>query len=262
MKEKIGLIVSKIKHETEGLDKKVVTVFLSVALLQTISFYFSSAKFFRTLFYLELFDNPYFSFYQYLYWFNGDFITLFVLPVLIIKLLLKERLSTYGMKTGQWRKGLKWTIVFSLTMIVIIWFASALPSFVGYYPQLSLAKNDWKIFFVFEAALLLYLVAWEFFWRGFMLFGLEERFGIYAIFIQMVPFVIMHNGKPLMETLGAIAGGLLLGMLALRTRSFIYCVLVHFCVIFSIDFFAILRYKAGNTGVGIFSFIEVVRQLL
>jgi membrane protease YdiL (CAAX protease family) len=261
MKKEIAATISKFRNETESLDKKVVIIFISIALLQTISFYFSSARFFRQFFYLDYFDSPYFSFYQYLYWFNGDFITLFVLPCLIIKLVLKEKIQSYGVRAGKYRKGLKWTLLFSAVMVVVVWFASALPSFTSYYPQLSMAKDDWKIFVVFEAVLFIYLFAWEFFWRGFMLFGLEEKFGLYAIFIQMVPFVIMHNGKPLMETLGAIIGGLLLGVLALKTRSFIYCVLVHFCVIFSIDFIAILRYKANNNGIGIISFVEVIRHL-
>jgi hypothetical protein len=56
------------------------------------------------------------------------------------------------------------------------------------------------------------------------LFGLKEKFGFYAVLIQMIPFVILHNGKPELETFGAIAGGIALGILALRTKSFYYCV--------------------------------------
>ena len=94
-----------------------------------------------------------------------------------------------------------------------------------------------------------------------MLFGLEEKFGYYAIFIQMIPFLILHNGKPVLEAFGAIIAGLALGVLAYRTRSIFYCVFTHACVMFSIDFISILRYRADNYGVGFYSLIHVFKQI-
>jgi uncharacterized protein len=81
------------------------------------------------------------------------------------------------------------------------------------YPHLPAARDSWNIFFIYESGMLLYMFAWEFIWRGFMLFGLKEKFGYYAVLIQMIPFVILHNGKPELETFGAIAGGIALGFL-------------------------------------------------
>ena len=105
------------------------------------------------------------------------------------------------------------------------------------------------------------MFAWEFVWRGFLLFGLEEKFGYYAVLIQMIPFVILHNGKPYMETFGAIIGGIALGILAFRTRSFLYCVIVHIGVMFTIDLFSVLRYRAADFGIGINSFINIIREI-
>lgn len=77
-----------------------------------------------------------------------------------------------------------------------------------------------------------------------MLFGLEKKFGYYAVLIQMIPFVILHNGKPDIETFSSIIGGIALGILALRTRSFIYGVFVHFAIMLFIDLFSTLRTRA------------------
>ncbi|MCB9250428.1 MAG: CPBP family intramembrane metalloprotease [Ignavibacteriales bacterium] len=97
------------------------------------------------------------------------------------------------------------------------------------------SKDDLLIFIIYELLLLLFLFSWEFIFRGFILFGLEKRFGLYAIFIQMIPFVILHNGKPFLETFASIFGGLFLGYLALRTRSILYGFLIHGVILIALD---------------------------
>lgn len=104
------------------------------------------------------------------------------------------------------------------------------------------------------------MFAWEFIWRGFMLFGLEKKFCYYSVLIQMIPFVILHNGKPFLETFGAIFGGIALGILALRTRSFYYCVIIHIGVMYSIDVISSLRFRADDYGIGITSLINIIKQ--
>ena len=37
-----------------------------------------------------------------------------------------------------------------------------------------------------------YLLAWEFIFRGFLLFGLKEKLGETSILVQMVPFVLLE----------------------------------------------------------------------
>jgi membrane protease YdiL (CAAX protease family) len=105
------------------------------------------------------------------------------------------------------------------------------------------------------------MLAWEFVWRGFMLFGLYEKFGFYSIFIQMIPFVILHNGKPMLETFGSILAGLALGVLALRTKSIFYCVIAHMSVMFSIDLISTLRYRANDFGIGFSSLMNIIKNL-
>lgn len=94
-----------------------------------------------------------------------------------------------------------------------------------------------------------------------MLFGLEKKFGYYSVLFQMIPFVILHNGKPFLETFGSIFGGIALGVLALRTRSFYYCVIIHIGVMISMDFISSLRYRANDYGIGINSIINLVNYL-
>lgn len=231
------------------LDKKVVIVFLAVAVLQTVSWYYTSRKYFRANFYYQYFSgDELIKLYEYLFWFIGDLFTLFILPIFIIKIFLKEKITDYGLKFGDYKIGMSVTILSIIIMLPILWFVSASPEFAAKYPHLQMAKNDWMIFLVYEMGMFAYLFAWEFIWRGFMLFGLEAKFGYYAIFIQMIPFVILHNGKPELETFSAIIGAIILGVVALRTRSFLYGVFIHFAIMLGIDLFSTIRSSSEQIG--------------
>lgn len=245
-----------------GLDKKVIYIFISVALLQTFSFYFTSRRFFRQNFFQYFQSDSNVFLIEYIYWFIGDFISYFIIPLLIIKFLFKEKIRDYGISFGDYKAGIKITIIFLIIMLPLIWIASSLPEFNKTYPHLSSAKYSWKIFLFFETGMLIYMFSWEFIWRGFMLFGLKDKFGYYAVLIQMIPFLILHNGKPAPETFGAIIAGIALGILALRTNSILYCVLTHMSVMFSIDLISVLRFKAGDYDIGINSIINIISAII
>ncbi len=253
--------LTSLKNHTKTLDRKVVVIFLSVAVLQTISWYITSRKFFRVYLFEQYQFHSQVYLIEYLYWFIGDFITFFIFPVLIIRLFLKEKLSNYGLRIGDYKVGLKITLVFILIMLPLLWFASSSDAFANVYPHLTSAKQSWQIFLIYELGLLIYMIAWEFVWRGYMLFGLYEKFGLYSLFIQMIPFVILHNGKPMLETFGSILAGLALGILALRTKSIFYCVLAHMSVMFSIDFISTLRYRTNDFGIGFSSLMNIIKTL-
>lgn len=253
--------IKKLLNAFKELDKKVLTVFLSIPILTTISWYYTSRRFFRRNFAESFYDVPSAGLYEFIYWFLGDFLVYFIIPILIILFILKKPLRGFGLQFGDHKTGLKYSGIFAAFMIPLIWFVSSDASFKAAYPHLALAKQSWNIFLIYEAGMLLYMFAWEFIWRGFTLFGLEEKFGIWAIFIQLIPFVILHNGKPPLETFSSILGGIALALLALRTRSFIYCVIVHFSVIFSIDFISTLRFQANDYGIGISSLLNALSQL-
>jgi membrane protease YdiL (CAAX protease family) len=243
------------------LDKNVVIIFVSIAILQTISWYITSRRFFRNNL-AQYFPNTELrKIYEFAYWFIGDFITYFIIPLLIIIFIFRKRLSQFGLQRGDYRFGLTVSVLFIGIMLPVIWYFSGSQDFIIQYPHLSLARSDWRIFIVYEIGILLYLFAWEFIWRGFTLFGLYDKFGIYAIFIQMIPFVILHNGKPFMETFGAIAGGIILGYFALRTKSIYYCIITHAGVMFMIDLIAALRFRASEYGTGVSSIIKIINEL-
>ena len=65
--------------------------------------------------------------------------------------------------------------------------------------------------------------------------------GAGAIFVMAVPYCMIHYGKPYLEAHGAIVAGIVLGSLAMRTRSIYSGFLVHITVAFSMDFLSLWR---------------------
>jgi hypothetical protein len=85
------------------------------------------------------------------------------------------------------------------------------------------------------------MTGWEFLWRGFSLFLLYPKHKLSALFFLMIPFITLHFGKPLTETIGSLFAALILSLIALYSRSFIYPVLIHTAVMLSISIFSIIR---------------------
>ncbi len=93
-----------------------------------------------------------------------------------------------------------------------------------YLPPVA-TLGDWAFLI---GTLTLYMFCWEWFFRGFALFGAAQGLGfIPAIAIQAALFGLAHFGKPPVEMGSAFAGGLVLGILAWREKSFFPAFLIH-----------------------------------
>lgn len=160
-------------------------------------------------------------------WFGLNFVCLFIVPALITKLVLKRSLADVGLRGGDWREQAKYFALFGGVTIPAILIASRLGDFRGYYGQYIWARTDIPLLTVFMLGWGVYFFAWEFFFRGFLLQMLGERFGVAAIVLQTMPFVMMHFAKPELESIAAIIAGMALGWWAWRTRSFIGAWLLH-----------------------------------
>jgi membrane protease YdiL (CAAX protease family) len=155
-------------------------------------------------------------------WLSLDMVLLYLLvPLLIILVFWRENPASYGIRLGNWRLGLLFTLGGIVLMTPILWFLARTSSFSSYYGGLA---QPWGWLALDNAA---HLFSWEFFFRGFMLFGLAQRYGDDAIFLQAIPFAIAHFGKPEVETLSTIFGGAAFGYVARKTDSMLYPFLIH-----------------------------------
>ena len=74
---------------------------------------------------------------------------------------------------------------------------------------------------------IVYLFAWEFLFRGFLLFGLKEKLKESSILIQMIPFVLLHFEKPGIEAISTIIMGIYLGYIVYRGNSYWPAFIIH-----------------------------------
>lgn len=227
------------KTYLEGWERDTTVILLSSSLLLTLHRNFSRTRIFRTHF-AEYFGNSLLSeSYPYFYWFLTTAVTLFLIPVIVGLIGTKMPLRNYGIRFGNMKVGLIVTIGAILLMVpVVILAANLYPAFLDKYPFSKVVASSWKAFLLYQLAYGVYMFSWEFFFRGYMLFGLEKRFGNYSILIQTIPFAVMHFSKPFPEALGSIIAGVLLGVLAFETRSFIYGAAIHWFVAMTMDIIA------------------------
>ena len=135
-----------------------------------------------------------------------------IVPMLFIVLVFRESPLDYGFTLGDWRAGLAITLGGAALMTPVIWFLAKLdPSAQSYYQGMT-ADLPWNTFFQ--------IFGWEFLFRGWILFGYARKFGPDALWLQAVPFALLHIGKPEIETSPPfLAGSPLAGSPIARARS-------------------------------------------
>jgi membrane protease YdiL (CAAX protease family) len=148
---------------------------------------------------------------------------------------LKEQKSNawnYGWKFRPARQHLKTAFLLGGVMAIAMMVFRFLPAGReaaayyknDYFPPMS-GPGDYALL---GATLLLYMFCWEFFFRGFLLFGMAQGFGpVVAIGLQAALFGAAHWGKPPIETIGAFAGGVILGTICWREKSFVPAFYIH-----------------------------------
>ena len=184
------------------------------------------------------------------------------LPLVTILLFLRQEPSQFGMTRGDRRLGLKWALIAWIFMVLVLAVVVSLPSLRPQFQQqylfgrlsrplegvgapfTSLTNHvNLKALLFYELAMGFYMFCWEFFFRGFLLFGLQKsRLGAWgAMMVQALLFALLHwsyvqgASKPPVEVLSALPGGIILGILALRTRSFLYGFLAHWAISLTLD---------------------------
>lgn len=225
----------------QGEERESLLILFIVPILLTIWVYFGKQADFNQLF--KGFQNRwnqdlYSTIFEYL----TAFLLMFWIPFFIVKIVFKKRLRDFGFKTGDTRYGIPFVAITLPFLLWAMYVASSNAEIQQAYPLAKSSMGRLNLFLIVECFYLIYYVGWEFLFRGFMLFGLEKRYGaISAILIQTIPSAIVHIGKPASESFGAIFAGLVFGYLAIRTRSILYPFILHAAVGIGTDVFVMIR---------------------
>jgi len=192
-------------------------------------------------------DSQFYRLIQYGWWAGWRVLGYFLVPALIVKLWFRENLRDYGLRTQgfsehAWIYGLFYCVV--LVCVVVVSFTS---EFSSYYPFYKQANRSWLDYGIWELLYAAQFFSLEFFFRGFWLKACKSAMGSQAIFAAVVPYCMIHFGKPWVEALGAIIAGIVLGTLALKTRSIWSGFLIHVSVAVSMDTAALIQTRGLPT---------------
>lgn len=170
--------------------------------------------------------------------FLGCFVLLGVVPAVAIKLLFRERLRDYGVGLGIPGRTCRSLALFAPIFLLAAYGASQDPQFLAKFPINPQAGSSGSMFALHAVTYGLFYVGWEFYFRGFLLFGLRDSLGAAnAVLIQTLASALLHIGSPAAESFGAVLGGLLWGALALQTRSLLSGLGQHYLLGLALDAF-------------------------
>jgi hypothetical protein len=223
------------KTTAKGICSLVLT-----AVLLILKRYFGRPSNFRTVFGSMVENWPFPDIWAYFYGRFSSLIVYFVIPYLLVRFVFHERLRDHGFRIKGIHRYIWIYLVMLLVVLPLVIVASLSSDFTSKYPLYPKAGNSLAELLIWESVYGLYFVALEFFFRGFMLFTMARYLGAYAIFVMVIPYAMVHFGKPFAETIGSIVAGTALGTLALRTRSIFGGVFIHIVVALSMDMLAIL----------------------
>ncbi len=184
-----------------------------------------------------------------LYHFAVTMVLFFLVPAAIVKYRFREDLSAYGWQLGDRRAGLlalSWGIPL---VLLLAWLASRSPEFRLQYPlfisgleSFPLRGGNITVFVLYQFTYIFYYIGWEFFFRGYALFGLRDELGVTrALLFQAAVSAALHVGKPVPELLAALPGGIVFGLVALRCRSLGAVIIAHWLLGFFLDFFILVQ---------------------
>jgi membrane protease YdiL (CAAX protease family) len=238
------------------VDRRTMVVFVAATVLLVVFDYWGlPSRFANTGIHDRVSDalGPGYSAYHDLlpfqYWGLSSLVIRVMVPAAIIAFVLRERPGDWGFAVrGQWRH-LRLYVLLLFGMAPLLWLASLMPAFQAKYPFYESAGLGGWHFWGFQLFYGLQFLGVEAFFRGFLLFGLYARLGFYAIPAMVIPYTMIHFGKPAPETFAAIAAGFILGWLALKSRSFLWGFFLHWAVAITMDLL-VIGHEQGFGGLG------------
>jgi membrane protease YdiL (CAAX protease family) len=224
----------------------VLVVLLTCAVVLTLQEYIGGSD--RYAKYFPYDGSKYWELMGFVWWSGWRVLGYVIIPIIVIIAMPGERLRDYNLSFKNFPRHFLLYLGMFIVFLPVVITASKSSEFRHTYPFYRMANRSQFDLWAWEALYAAQFVSLEFFFRGFLLQGLRRALGANAIFVMIVPYCMIHYGKPMPETFGAILAGLLLGTLAMRTRSIWGGVLIHIGVATTMDVMALAGCPAIGSG--------------
>ncbi len=165
------------------------------------------------------------------------------LPAVAFGFIYGFPIPLYGLDPGAFFKYWPWLLLTIIIPPIFNYFLARNPATQEQYPQMRIFLWTPKYFVINVLGWLIYLLAYEYLFRGILLFSLYDAFGFWpAVAISVTIYSLAHLPKGAGETIGAIPFGVVLCTITLFTGTLLFSVLAHLALALSNDYFAI-RYN-------------------
>lgn len=170
-----------------------------------------------------------------------------LVPVVLIVFIFKNPASLYGFE-------MKNSLITGITVLVLLFivvpvslFTSRSPENLAFYPQIREKKWTSSLLLLSALSWIAYLLAYEFMYRGFLLFSCYHAFGTWpAIIINTSLYSLTHLVKNKWEGVGAFFIGIILCVLVLHIGSLWVAFYVHVIMALSNEWFSIRAHPEMN----------------
>lgn len=170
-------------------------------------------------------------------WQSAALLVLYVVAPLVVARAVGVPARDVGLRagdSGRYVRTVGAALVLALAAVLALSFTTG---FRHGYPVFKPAVLGGRVLAAWLPLLALDLFAVELFYRGVLLTLLTPALGRHALFVMVVPYALTH--RDLVEALGAVPVGLLLGWLALASRSIWMGWLLHASVAVAVEVVAI-----------------------
>ncbi len=123
---------------------------------------------------------------------------------------------------------LAWVLGGAAVFVPIVGSSARKPPIWSRYPEIRRDPFDAATARRSAGAWALYLLGYEYMFRGVLLFGLASRFGVWAaLAITTALYVVVHLPKMASETASCLAMGIVFGAMSISSGSFVAAWLLH-----------------------------------
>lgn len=167
------------------------------------------------------------------------FILFGLIPVLVMYVIFNLKMVDFGLSFKNLNNSLIWILGLSIPTIFLSFLISKYPKNLNFYPQIR--DQEWKLqtFFLSAFTWIIYLVGYEFLFRGILLFTCKEGFGdLNAVLINVLLYSIAHLPKGKHETIAAIPIGMMLCYITLSTGTIWAALGIHMMMALSNEWFS------------------------
>lgn len=177
-------------------------------------------------------------------WWAGWVIAIYVAFPVAYAIANRQPVRSYGLRVGMFRGEARIFAVLLPVLVVGAYASAGQPRFQETYPfytQWPHGPGSMAGLIAWWGMYALTFVALEFFFRGFLVAAGFRLIRWWAIPAMAAPYCLLHLDKPVPEMVLSLFGGLVLGVVALRTRSILAGVLAHVTLAVGTDAAVLLR---------------------